>query len=649
MRSGSIRTCFWHGCAAVADSLCGICDGHFCAAHSDHGPIGDAGHGESDAAYRARTKTAPGDPQTVQCPPTEQAVLDAIAQARVVASGSTGKRAGEYRRLAAWLRELLDGRTTIAGLREQLRNEREAGLSAYEACGLRGAYWHVVEMLGRRDEELAETQEALAHASRLVVKGAQKQAALQTLVERIENEAHDGGIVSETMAEVHRLATGEPILGRSEIARVLDGESIDEVIPYPFDVRLELRVLGDLAYQLLSTPHGRRYDPAVTRTLERLIALDLRVRATPPAPIVESKARAFDRVRDALAEFGNMPDHIGGILSEIIGAWEQEHPGDATLGQLIDGLAFHGCVTGDCPDEHAATECNKALVVAIREFAEQAATLLRVAPVPTPRLRYAYNAACDVLTIEGVNYAGGVFRTLAWPNVDRWYRFERQNADVIVREVAPTDLSDVLTQAGLALEECIRAFDVRYDANIGAEVSVLAKQAHARILTVVPQPHERGPHPERTEQGNSSYAQSRAEATGLGDAPALGVPSKAIECRVCRHRLSDAECEGLSACPQCHTREPRPMDHREDVTVTINPQQLRILTVWASNWLQQHRDAIAPSIHQAFGNLLDDIRAQHPAIPLTLGDEVKQLHDAGLAASLHDDQGNVLIEAPKKQ
>ena len=64
--------------------------------------------------------------------------------------------------LAEYVDRLPEGhraRLELAGLREQLQTEREAGLSAYDACGLRGAYWHVVECLARRDEELEQIHE----------------------------------------------------------------------------------------------------------------------------------------------------------------------------------------------------------------------------------------------------------------------------------------------------------------------------------------------------------------------------------------------------------------------------------------------------------------------------------------------------------
>ena len=330
------------------------------------------------------------DNANAQCPPETQSVLDAIARARVAASEASGASAADHRQIADWLSELLD------------------------------------------------TREALAHASRLIVKGAERQGALQSVVERLENEAHDGGILAETMAEVHRLATDEPILGRSEITRILDGVPIDEVIPHPFDARLELRILGDLAHQLLSTQFGRRYDPAVTRALERLIMLDLRTRATPPTDLLTKKARAFDRVKDRLAEFGDDADTALRCIGEDIQAWDHAHPEDVTVGELLDGLDYDACLTGDCPHGHV-NDCLLSLTKAIRWFCGEAHAALgltgtgaRVITHDGPALKFSYDRDTDVLTIEGVRFAGGLFRTLAWPRDDRWYRFVRQGPDLVV-------------------------------------------------------------------------------------------------------------------------------------------------------------------------------------------------------------------------
>lgn len=54
---------------------------------------------------------------------------------------------------------------------------------------------------------------------------------------------------------------------------------------------------------------------------------------------------------------------------------------------------------------------------------------------PSTPLTIVYDEARDVVTVNGVNYAGVFFRTLAWPNPRRLYRFEREGTNVILHDM----------------------------------------------------------------------------------------------------------------------------------------------------------------------------------------------------------------------
>jgi phage baseplate assembly protein gpV len=58
-----------------------------------------------------------------------------------------------------------------------------------------------------------------------------------------------------------------------------------------------------------------------------------------------------------------------------------------------------------------------------------------------PSLEISYDQAADVLTVEGVRYAGELFRTLAFPNTSRLYRFLRAADDVTVVDCGPVPQS----------------------------------------------------------------------------------------------------------------------------------------------------------------------------------------------------------------
>lgn len=62
----------------------------------------------------------------------------------------------------------------------------------------------------------------------------------------------------------------------------------------------------------------------------------------------------------------------------------------------------------------------------------------------------------------------------------------------------------------------------------------------------------------------------------------------------------------------------------DDATIRINPHELRILTIWASNWAAQH---CGMGARQALAGVLGALSIQLPGVPLTMGDEIQQLAD----------------------
>jgi DNA-directed RNA polymerase subunit RPC12/RpoP len=102
-----------------------------------------------------------------------------------------------------------------------------------------------------------------------------------------------------------------------------------------------------------------------------------------------------------------------------------------------------------------------------------------------------------------------------------------------------------------------------------------------------------------------------------------------IRCTRCRAEFTRAETSGVSACPSCGTRG-LPMDVAEDVEIRINWHELRILTIWASNYAQQAN--LERASREALAAILHALALQHPKLsersPLTLFGEVEQLRRA---------------------
>jgi len=54
-----------------------------------------------------------------------------------------------------------------------------------------------------------------------------------------------------------------------------------------------------------------------------------------------------------------------------------------------------------------------------------------------PELSIQYDHENDILTVEGTQYAGELFRTMAFPKADRVYRFTRDGEKVILKDCGP--------------------------------------------------------------------------------------------------------------------------------------------------------------------------------------------------------------------
>lgn len=117
---------------------------------------------------------------------------------------------------------------------------------------------------------------------------------------------------------------------------------------------------------------------------------------------------------------------------------------------------------------------------------------------------------------------------------------------------------------------------------------------------------------------------------------------KTTRCTTCRAEFTDDEIEGKSACPSCGGTGV-PMAIAQDITLRINWHELRILTIWASNYAGAKDFPIAS--RQALESILKQLEAQRPEgfAPLTLAGEVRQLQEAGYDAEMRDGEGNVIV------
>jgi hypothetical protein len=122
-------------------------------------------------------------------------------------------------------------------------------------------------------------------------------------------------------------------------------------------------------------------------------------------------------------------------------------------------------------------------------------------------------------------------------------------------------------------------------------------------------------------------------------------------CVQCDAEFTSAQLAGVKACPGCGTKSV-PLDPDDDVTIRINKHELRLLTMWSSNYVDS---IVAPNDREleqkaAAQKTLVAVRrrlsAQLPELPLTLADEVRGIQATGVDAELLDGRGRVLV--PRK-
>lgn len=87
---------------------------------------------------------------------------------------------------------------------------------------------------------------------------------------------------------------------------------------------------------------------------------------------------------------------------------------------------------------------------------------------------------------------------------------------------------------------------------------------------------------------------------------------------------------GLTACPNCGTRG-IPCAYDEEMTITINLHELRILTYWAERWSMRLRELGEPNaLIYAIALRLKRNNPALAGLELTLADELDSLRQAGI-------------------
>lgn len=121
-----------------------------------------------------------------------------------------------------------------------------------------------------------------------------------------------------------------------------------------------------------------------------------------------------------------------------------------------------------------------------------------------------------------------------------------------------------------------------------------------------------------------------------------GAAEKTARCLACRGEFTDAEIAGATGCPKCGSKGV-PADPRKDATIAINPHELRILTIWASNWAEQKCEE---QQRRSLKGIIGALSKQLPGVALTMGQEIRSIAaETGSTVQLADAAGQVIDEA----
>jgi hypothetical protein len=115
---------------------------------------------------------------------------------------------------------------------------------------------------------------------------------------------------------------------------------------------------------------------------------------------------------------------------------------------------------------------------------------------------------------------------------------------------------------------------------------------------------------------------------------------KTTRCTDCASEFSDEELANASTCPTCGTKSV-PCAIKDDVSLKINWHELRILTIWASNYAES--PGMEDHSRRTLRSILRRLQDQHPGkTALTLAGEVQGLVNAlGGEAKLLKGDGSV--------
>lgn len=99
---------------------------------------------------------------------------------------------------------------------------------------------------------------------------------------------------------------------------------------------------------------------------------------------------------------------------------------------------------------------------------------------------------------------------------------------------------------------------------------------------------------------------------------------KIARCIRCRTEFTARDLEGAAACPHCGSTSV-PMSPKDDLSIKINWHELRVLSIWAENWANLHKENY-PELIEDLWAIVAPLQDQFPdKTPLTFSGEIGDL------------------------
>jgi len=121
---------------------------------------------------------------------------------------------------------------------------------------------------------------------------------------------------------------------------------------------------------------------------------------------------------------------------------------------------------------------------------------------------------------------------------------------------------------------------------------------------------------------------------------------KTIRCIICDSEFTYKEIEDINCCPNCGCKD-SPCSIQEDLKIKINWHELRILTIWASNWAYKMCEESSVTCLEKIIGRLNKQKPSKEFAPLTLKEEAQELANYyGNDVELSDFDGGTKIIKP---